>query len=96
MLLIFVATFLLGSVKGLDECGLVTVTASSPANHYGTLTPYYGNEIIWGEYVTTGAGCSTDGGTLANLETVPCLNTTLDTDTSVWVHGMPREPDTAL
>ena len=71
MLLIVAATILLGSVKGLDDCGLVTVTASSPASHYGTLTPYYGNETVWREYVTTGATCSTDGGTLANLQAVP-------------------------
>ena len=71
MLLVVAAAILLGSVQGLDHCGLVTSTASSPASHFGTLTPYYGNETIWGEYVTTGATCSTDRGTLANLETVP-------------------------
>ena len=71
MLLIVAATILLGSVKGLDHCGLVTFTASSPASHYGTLTPFYGNETVWKKYITTGATCSTKGGTFANLETVP-------------------------
>ena len=71
LLLAFTATLIIGNAKGLDDCVLITVTASSPASHYGTLTPYYGNETIWREYATTGTSCSTDWGTLANLETVP-------------------------
>ena len=73
MLLFIAAAFLVASqhsVKGLDKCGLVTVTTSSPASHYGTLTPFYGNGTVWEEYITTGATCSTDGGTFANLEAV--------------------------
>ncbi|GFR88205.1 hypothetical protein ElyMa_002512100 [Elysia marginata] len=57
------------SPQARNECGIVTLSASSPASHYGTLTPLYGNETIWAEYVTTGASCSTEGGTFANLET---------------------------
>ena len=70
LLLVFTAALILGTVRGLDECGLVTVTASSPASHYGTLTPFYGNNTIWERYITTGATCSTKGGTVANLESV--------------------------
>ena len=77
MLLFIAATFLVASVASqrsvvasqrLDGCGLVTVTTSSPASRYGTLTPFYGNGTVWEEYITTGATCSTDGGTFANLE----------------------------
>ena len=70
MLLIVAATFLLGSVSSL-ECELITNTASSPTSHYGTLTPFYGNETVWEDYTVTGATCSTSGGTMANLESIP-------------------------
>ena len=60
LLLAFTAALIIGVAKGLDDCGLITVSASSPASHYGTLTPFYGNEMIWREYTTTGATCSTD------------------------------------
>ena len=64
LLLVFTTVLILclfRSGRGL-ECEQITKTTSSPASHYGTLTPFYGNDTIWGEYITTGATCSTKGG----------------------------------
>ena len=36
LLLVFTTAVILGSIIGLEECELITKTASSPASHYGT------------------------------------------------------------